>query len=128
MDGAREVQSQIFPKLKDDSISAYVVWTPSYGTDYTELAKEGSTYFSKDKRIKQYWDTKQTIALAYGSKVKLPRDAPVAYDVYFIFPKGQEWAEQVPMPKHYMHQVIDDPLWFDPKKFLQWIKELQAAK
>ncbi|MBX3120225.1 MAG: hypothetical protein KF784_14260 [Fimbriimonadaceae bacterium] len=120
------MQSQIFPQLKDDDISAYVIWTPSYGTDNATLAEEGFGYF-KDKRVKQYWDTKQNIALAYGAKIKLPRDAPLAYDVYFIFPKGQEWGEQVPIPKHYMHQVIDGPLWFDPKKFLQWIRDLEKA-
>lgn len=112
------------PKAEFD---VFVVWSPSYSADNTALALEGAAIF-KDKRVKQYWDAKLEVAGAYGKVIDLPRDAPLAYDVYFYFPKGQEWKDSVPMPKDYRHQVFDDGKWFDPAEFRKLIEaELEAG-
>lgn len=78
-----------------------------------------------DKRVTQYWDGDSKIAGTdgYGEMIKLPRDAPIAYDVYFYFGKDSVWGDKPPMPKDYLHQVFDDGKWFDPPVFNEWIKK-----
>lgn len=122
MNGAREVQTQVLEKMKDAPFKVFVVWSPSYTVDNTEYAVKGAAIF-KDKRVTQYWDAGLPISKAYGELIKLPRDAPLAYDVYYVFRKGQEWKEKTPpMPVEHMHQVYDDGRWFDPPKFVDFIK------
>jgi hypothetical protein len=125
LNGAREVQEQVLEKLPNAKMAVYVVWVPSYSTDNFEFTKKGMAIF-KDKRVKQYWDGDLRIAgeKGYGSMISLPRDAPIAYDVYMYFKKGVMWGEKPPKPIDYMHQVFDDGKWFDPKKFVDAVKLL----
>jgi hypothetical protein len=119
--GAREVQEQVLMKSPNLDFKAYVLWTPSYTTDNGPFVEKGMAIF-KDKRVAQYWDTGAKIAAEYGKTIELPRDAPLAYDVYFLFGKQQLWESAAPKPLDYMHQVFDDGKWFDPPKFLDLIK------
>ncbi len=95
----------------------FVVWTSVYGTDNTGLAKEGAAILS-DKRVTNYWEPDPGTCLAFGKLVELPRDAPLAYDVYFIYPPGPVWSDdKPPKPKEWMHQILDDPRFMDGNKF-----------
>lgn len=109
--------------MKDAPLKVFVVWSPSYTVDNTDYAAKGAAIF-KDKRVTQYWDEGLKIAQAYGEMIKLPRDAPLAYDVYYYFGKKQVWdGDKPPMPVDYMHQVFDDGKWFDPPTFVEMIKK-----
>lgn len=107
--------------MPKEPFEVFVVWAPSYTTDNTGFAETGAKIF-KDKRVKQYWDQKVEVSGGYGKLIPLPRDAPLAYDVYFYFAKNQVWEDTLPMPKEYMHQVFDDGKWFDPEKFMELVK------
>ena len=98
------------------------MWTNAYGTDDQTLAKKG-VGIVRDSRVRHYWDAKAEIALDFGKVVKVPRDSPLAYDVYFVYGSGIEWKDDAPIPSAYMHQILDGDQFFEPKKFVELIKK-----
>lgn len=122
------MQEAVLPKIKNLKVRLYAIWTPSYTTDSNqEWIDKGMAIF-KGSTVKHYWDKDQKVAGTdgFGSLVTLPRDAPIAYDVYMIFAKGVLWKEKPPVPTEYLHQVYDDGKWFEPDKFVALLKkELQ---
>lgn len=115
------MQEQVLPKIKDDRLKVFVVWTPAYGTDDNTLAKQGAA-LAKDKRTRNYWDAKSELALEFGKVVTVPRDSPLAYDVYFVYGPGAEYKGAAPKPLTYMHQILEDERFFEPEKFVKVLK------
>lgn len=114
-------------KLEDPQLAVFVVWTPSYTTDdNSEWVKKGMSIF-KDKRVKQYWDEGQAVAGTggYGKILDLPRDAPLAYDVYMWFKRDTEWAQTPPKPEGMLHQIADDGRWFEAEKLVAAVKKVR---
>lgn len=121
------MQESVLPKLSDPTIAVFVVWTPSYTTDNnSDWVKKGMAIF-KDKRVKQYWDEGQLVAgtEGYGKILDLPRDAPLAYDVYLWFGRQAEWKDKPPMPLGVLHQIADDGRWFEAEKLVEIVKKLK---
>lgn len=116
LNGAREMQEQVLAKVQDPRIKAYIVWTNAYGTDDPALAKQGAQ-FVHDKRARNYWDAKTEISLDFGRVVKVPRDAPLAYDVYYLYRPGALYGEAAPEPVDYWHQILEDKRFFEPEAF-----------
>ena len=119
------MQTQILDKIKDSRLKAFVAWCPAYGTDDDKLAKQGAKILN-DSRAKHYWDGKTEAALAFSKVVTLPRDAPIAYDVFMIFGPDAQWGAEVPKPLDYAHQIVEDERFLNPVKFREKIvRELE---
>jgi hypothetical protein len=110
-------------KLKDQKPRFFVVWTSVYGADNRQLAEEGAGILN-DPRVKNYYEPKPDVVMAFGNLVPLPRDAPLAYDVYFLYDKNAEWGNSLPKPDDWWHQIIDDKRFLDGKKMKAKIEAL----
>ena len=55
-----------------------------------------------------YWDADQSLGLAYGRDLELPRGRQLAWDIYFAYAAGVSWEERVPMPDDWVHQLGRD--------------------
>lgn len=95
-------------KLKAQTPKFFVVWTSVYGGDNMEFANMGAAILN-DKRVKQYYEKKPDLVALFGKIVPLPRDTPLAYDVYFLYDQNTEWTKPTPpTPFDWWHQVIED--------------------
>lgn len=126
LNGAREIQDQVLAKLPDPRVKAYIVWTNAYGTDDNSLAKQGAQFVT-DKRARNYWDAKTELALDFGKVVKVPRDSPLAYDVYFLYKPGTTYTDKAPEPAGYWHQILEDERFFEPESFRKRLKKELAT-
>jgi len=113
----------VLAKLKSDKPRFFVVWTSVYGADNRELAIEGAGILN-DPRVKNYYEQKPNVVMEFGKLVELPRDAPLAYDVYFLFNPGDQWESTIPKPADWWHQIIDDARFLDGKKMKARIEGL----
>lgn len=110
-------------KMKSDKPRFFVVWTSVYGTDNRSWADEGAEIM-KDPRVKQYYETKPNMVSAFGKIVELPRDAPLAYDVYFLYDAKATWETTPPKPLDWWHQIIDGPRFLDGGKLRERLEGL----
>jgi len=115
------VQSQVFSKVSSDRLRAFIVWTPPYTTDDRTMALEGARIVT-DSRATHYWDAKSEAGTEFAKGIVLPRDAPIAYDVYFVYDGKAEWRDKPPKAVAYMHQIVDDERFLDPGKFRELIQ------
>lgn len=122
LEGARVVQDDILSKVDDPRLKIFMVWTPAYGTDNSEFAKEGVKIL-RDKRVVHYWDAKTELSLAFGGLKKLPRDAPLAYDVFYVYAPDTIWDKEPPEPEDWMHQIVDDERYLQPAKMIASLKK-----
>lgn len=74
--------------------------------------------------MKNYYEPKPDIVMAFGKLVPLPRDAPLAYDVYFLYDQKAVWGEALPKPHDWWHQIIDDARFLDGKKMKAGLEAL----
>ena len=109
--------------MKDERPRFFVVWTSVYGTDNKEFAEEGAVIL-KDPRVKNYYEPKPDVVMAFGRLVPLPRDTPLAYDVYFLYDGKTVWKTDPPQPFEWWHQIIDDARFLDGKKMKAKIEDL----
>ncbi len=63
-----------------------------------------------DARATHYWDGESVLGNVYGRTLELPRSRTLAWDIYFVFPAGMEWGEEVPIPAYWNHQLGRDEL------------------
>lgn len=111
-------------KLKAESPRFFVVWTSVYGGDNLEFANLGAEIL-RDNRVKQYYEKKPDLVAAFGKIVPLPRDTPLAYDVYFLYDSKTEWkSEAPPQPLDWWHQIIDDPRFLNGAKLREAVERL----
>lgn len=122
LNGAKDVQDHVLTKVKDDRLKVFIIWAPAYGTDSNEMAIQG-TQLATDKRVRHFWDAKSELALDFGKVVTVPRDSPLAYDVYFIYQPGTVYKDKAPVPFDYLHQILDGPKFFEPEKFVPMIQK-----
>ena len=113
--------------MKDDRPRFFVVWTSVYGADNRDLALEGAGILD-DSRVKNYYEAKPDVVMAFGKLVELPRDANLAYDVYFLFDGKAEWGDVPPKPYDWWHQIIDGPKFLDSKQMKARIEGLLGPK
>jgi hypothetical protein len=117
----------VLQKLKDPKPRFFVVWTSVYGTDNLQFAKEGAKILA-DPRVTNYYEAKPDVVMAFGKLVPLPRDTPLAYDVYFLYDGKTLWEKDPPQPYEWWHQVLDDPRFLDGRKMKAKLEELLKAK
>lgn len=101
-----------------------MVWTSVYGGDNMEFANMGAAILN-DKRVKQYYEKKPDLVASFGKIVPLPRDTPLAYDVYFLYDGKTEWkGETPPAPYDWWHQIIDDKRFLNGNRLRERIEGL----
>ena len=78
-----------------------------------------------DPRARHYWTEEQSLGMAYGKIVKLPRGRDLAWDIYFVFDAGVKWEEAPPMPADWAHQLgIDERSLADGSTFRDAVESL----
>lgn len=114
------MQEQVLAKVDSKRLQPYFIWTPAYGTDDDAMAKQG-VGIVKDPRVRHFWDKDRSLALTFGTVVKVPRDSPLAYDVFFLFGSSIEFKAEAPEPTEYWHQILEDEKYFDAIKIVKEI-------
>jgi hypothetical protein len=99
----------VLNEIDDDRLAIHVVWTPVLASDRETSVDEARKIFEGDDRVEQYWDGGQWLGKAYGRIMELPRGRDLAWDIYFIFDDGVTWADSLPPPTDWQHQLgMDD--------------------
>ena len=100
-----------------------VVWTPMLSADYLIAAKDQETIFS-DPRVSHYWDPDRLLGQLLSKTLKLR--APIAWDVYLLYPPEHDWdAELPPVPEYWMHQLDEEPtLYLDPLRLKRTVRAM----
>ncbi len=91
-------------KIASDDLSIHVVWTPVLSSDDFESTSTAKKLI-QDARAVHYWDGEQSLGLAYGKVVRLPRGRELAWDIYFAFGPDVVWEDEVPPPTAWAHQL-----------------------
>ena len=94
-------------KVSSKDLVVHVIWTPVLQADDEMAAREAVSLIA-DSRAIHYWDADQSLGLAYGRDLELPRGRELAWDIYFAYAAGVTWEERVPMPNDWVHQLGRD--------------------
>jgi hypothetical protein len=86
------------------------------------MARQGVA-LAPDPRVRHYWDKDRSLALDFGKVVTVPRDSPLAYDVYFVYGAGIEYGKDAPKPTDYYHQILEDERFFEAEKFVKVVEK-----
>lgn len=91
--------------------------------DNLEAAIGREATFS-DSRVKQFWDADRLFGRLLSQTLALK--APIAWDVYLLYPPGHAWETRLPpAPNHWMHQLDEEPaLLLDPPRLKQYVQTL----
>ena len=101
---------EIFEENGSESLRGAIIWTPMLLTDNLSAAEEREIKFS-DSRVKQFWDPDRILGRLLSRT--LPLKAPIAWDVYLIYPPDHPWDEELPpTPEFWMHQLDEEPTLF----------------
>ena len=117
------VQKAILDELKDEKIKAYVVWTPVLLEDDRQAAVKAIGHVS-DERAVHFWDADKSLAFSLKKIVTLPRERPLAWDVYFVFGAKATWGDDTPQPATWMHQLGSDKRKLDGARLRVAVREL----
>lgn len=111
-------------RLKDEKLAVHVVWMPVLAGDDREAAEQ-SKGLIPDPRARHYWTDEQSLGMAYGKILKLPRGRDLAWDIYFAFDAGVKWEEAPPVPADWAHRLgSDDRFLADGSTFRDTIESL----
>ena len=104
---------EIFEENKSEMLQGAIIWTPMLATDNLDAADQREITFS-DPRVKQVWDPDRILGRLLSRTLSLK--APIAWDVYLLYPPNHPWdTELPPMPDFWMHQLDEEPaLLLDP--------------
>ena len=104
---------EIFEENKSEMLQGAIIWMPMLATDNLDAADQREITFS-DPRVKQVWDPDRILGRLLSRTLSLK--APIAWDVYLIYPPSHPWdTELPPMPDFWMHQLDEEPaLLLDP--------------
>ena len=86
-----------------------------YASDSRGVVDEASSPFSSDPRVNQFYDPEKIsgleMAKGFGAEA-----GEVAWDIYFFYDDQDQWIEQLPQPKDWVHQ-LGGSSWADPDRF-----------
>jgi hypothetical protein len=114
---------EIFEENESKKLNGAMIWTPMLVTDSHHAADQRESKFS-DSRVRQYWDPDRILGRLLSQTLKLK--APIAWDVYLMYPPDHPWnAELPPLPNFWMHQLDEEPSCFlDPPHLKQYVQIL----
>jgi hypothetical protein len=101
----------------DANLNIIIVWIEMYEVDSIGVVQEASKLFSNDSRVSQFYDPAKVSGLevAWGLGAK---SGEVAWDVYLFYDDQDEWVEQLPQAKDWVHQ-LEGSGWADPARLFQ---------
>jgi hypothetical protein len=106
----------IFQNWKTPWLRGHLIWMPMRPADTLDAAVAQEALF-QDPRVSQYWDGERALGALVSGTLELT--APIAWDMYLIYPPGATWkGDKIPIPGFWMHQMDDErpDLLFDPEK------------
>lgn len=114
---------EIFEENESKILYGAIIWTPMLVTDDLEAANERETRFS-DTRVQQIWDPDRILGGLLSQTLNLK--APIAWDVYLVYPPHHSWdTELPPRPIFWMHQLDEEPaLLLDPPRLKHYVQTL----
>jgi len=97
------VQQQVLETIDSKKLVAYAVWEPILRTDDERSSRKATTCMP-DKRVRHYWVDTQEVGKSFQPAINLTTEP--AWDVYLVYPPGQQWKESTPPPPEFlMHQL-----------------------
>lgn len=117
---------EIFEENKSEMLQGAIIWTPMLAADNLDAANQHEITFS-DPRVKQFWDPDRILGRLLSRTLSLK--APIAWDVYLIYPPGHPWDMDLPpAPEFWMHQLDEEPtLYLDPLRLMQNVQAMIEA-
>jgi len=118
----------IFEENGSKMLQGAIIWTPMLASDSLNAAEGREVMFS-DSRVKHYWDPGRILGQMLSRILHLK--APVAWDVYLVYPREHHWDKVLPpAPKLWMHQLNEQPiLLLDPLRLKCAVQEMvEGAK
>ena len=94
------MQRYVLDKLADPTLRVYVVWGPMLEKE-TKEDVPAATAFLPDRRATHYWTPVHTLAEAFEKPLGLKGTR--AWDTYLLYPRGQQWGGEPPVPAYVMH-------------------------
>jgi hypothetical protein len=115
------LRDDVFRKISDPQIRAYVVWEPILRSDGVEALPDATSIISSDSRAVQYWDPAAEVGKRFSRSLDLPLKTP-AWDIYLLYSPEARWDSEPPQPAFWMHQ-LGFPPWSDGAKRFgkQWL-------
>ena len=86
-----------------------------YATDSMDVVDEASSLFSSDPRVTQFYDPAKISGLEVAGGLGA-ESGEVAWDIYLFYDDQDEWTEQLPQPKDWLHQ-LGSSSWAEPERF-----------
>jgi hypothetical protein len=132
------LRDDVFRKISDPQIRAYVVWEPILRSDGVEALPDATSIISSDSRAVQYWDPAAEVGKRFSRSLDLPLKTP-AWDIYLLYSPEARWDSEPPQPAFWMHQLGFPPWsdgakrfgkqWLDGAKFREAVEKLlQSSK
>jgi hypothetical protein len=114
---------EVFEENRSEVLQGAIIWTPMLASDSLEPAKGRETIF-QDLRVNHYWDPDRILGRLLSRTLNLK--APVAWDVYLVYPPDHPWdTELAPAPKFWMHQLDEKPIFvLDPPRLRRYVQTL----
>lgn len=114
---------EIFEENESKVLQGTIVWMPMLATDSLNAAEQREAMFL-DSRVKHYWDPERVLGQMLSKTLQLK--APIAWDVYLLYPPEHFWeAEIPPAPDFWMHQLDEEPrLLLDPLRFKRTVRAM----
>lgn len=120
------VAEEVVAKTTSDGLAVHVVWLPMLQNDTKASAVEARSLLPD---ATHYWSEDQNIGLAFGEAIALPNDRKVAWDIYFIYPRGVAWNDEIPLPSEWCHQLGRDERHLrDGSQLREWLQAELARR
>jgi hypothetical protein len=111
------VQKILLEEYPDANLNIFIVWIKMCEADSIDVVQEASRLFHNDSRVTQFYDPEKICGLEVAEGF-CAKSGEVAWDVYLFYDDQDEWVEQLPQPKDWVHQVRDSS-WAEPGRLFQ---------
>ena len=126
--GARIVRRDVLDQLVGEATRTFVVWTPMRADDTRDAAQKASNSLDT-LDVEQFWDPSHSMARQYGQILDLPSHRVLAWNVYAVHGRSDEWKSGPPRPAAWMHQLGNDQRTLDGPTLLDLVtKEIKRTR
>jgi hypothetical protein len=101
----------------DTNLNLIIVWLKMYASDTLEKVQAAARLFSGDPRVAQFYDPGKISGLKVAEGLGA-KSGEVAWDVYLFYDEQDQWIEQLPGPKDWVHQLKGSS-WAEPGRLFQ---------
>lgn len=99
------VREDVFEDYPNADISGSIIWIPILEKDNLNAALP-STKTLNDKRVHHFYDDRKIAGKIIADSVGWKGN--VAWDIYLFYSPNVKWAESLPEPNFWVHQLRDD--------------------